>query len=574
VKQIIINLLNNAYKFTDKGSIMIDVSICSEEEAKALQIPSLREVKRGFRNWLKNDMQRSKSTTGAPSRKSGSHAKKDRASTPPPAQPVQPVPPLQASRVHGKYSRSSTVAENKIGKWKYIKFAIHDTGVGIQEKDFDRLFRTFSQLDSTSTKKYSGTGLGLSIVDKFSKLMNGKASFTSKYGEGSSFYFVIPMCEYADQEDKMDLSILKGKNVLVVDDNPTNVVRLCAYLDKWGMNYRECDSGQRAVMQYVGKERWKFDVGLIDIIMPGMDGNEVAERIQQSSQPFPVIAVSSAYNNRNNGISSVFSFTLLKPYGEVQLAKTLISILSASDLNHSGSSGESTSTTAPYENVYEHPVSHRTSRSSPARSSPPMSLKRSTGNLEKSPPKRNIFSRIFTNDVSHESVHPVPPASPTSPVPPVPPYEGMLGSYDEEKDSSDVNILIAEDHVFNQKVIVSMLSSMGYNNIDMAENGRDVVNLVKQNRGVVIRKDHKGKFVEKSQYDIIFMDIAMPIMDGLEAAKNIDELFKRRSDRPKIVAVTANAMSGDKEKYLNEGKMDAYISKPITSKDVLYDVLF
>jgi CheY-like chemotaxis protein len=70
------------------------------------------------------------------------------------------------------------------------------------------------------------------------------------------------------------------------------------------------------------------------------------------------------------------------------------------------------------------------------------------------------------------------------------------------------------------------------------------------------------------------MDIAMPIMDGLEAAKNIDELFKRRSDRPKIVAVTANAMSGDKEKYLNEGKMDAYISKPITSKDVLYDVLF
>ena len=417
---------------------------------------------------------------------------------------------------------------------------------------------------------------------------------------------MIPMCEYSDKEEELDLSILKGKNVLVVDDNPNNIMRLCSYLDKWGMDYRECDSGQRALLQYVGKERWHFDIGLIDIIMPGVDGNELAERIQNSDYPFPVVAVSSEYS-RNDGISPVFSFTLFKPYNEIQLAKTIISVLTntstdggiSASINVSagtpekGSSGSSSP--KPYkksDNSLSIPMMSRSKSDTgytPYRSKNKGSIRfknvdpedsgehsASSGGSDSprkkqnlSSPKRNIFSRVFDTGSPEKKIH----EELMNDVRHGVNRDGMLGTYNESADATDVNILIAEDHLFNQKVIVSMLSSMGFNNIDMAENGRDAVELIKVNRGVEIKKNRKSKFTERSSYDLILMDIQMPVMDGVQAAIAIDDLFKHRVDRPKIVAVTANAMAGDKERYLTEGRMDDYISKPITSKEVLYDVI-
>lgn len=597
IKQILINLLTNAYKFTEKGSIQIEVSICDDEEAKKLQIPPLSEVQASFKHWMKSEMQRTRSTSrverATESREPHTTESREPRTTEPRERSSRrlkskssidetgPLPIRRSARVNTKYARiNNALVRNKIGKWQYIKFAVHDTGIGVQEKDFDRLFRTFSQLDSTSTKQYSGTGLGLSIVDKFSKLMNGKASFESKYEEGSTFYIVIPMCEYRDREDKLDYSVLKGKNVLVVDDNQNNLMRICSLLDKWGMEYRECDSGQRALMQYVGKERWQFDIGLIDIIMPGIDGNEVAERIQESEYPFPVVAVSSDVG-RNNAISPVFSYTLYKPYNEEQLAKTMISVLK--NIGHVGEasdeSSSSTVVTASGElmvsDSYRKRAKSRKNMGSvrfkvdenpenPAEAGFTESPKRAS--RSKLSPIKSSTSRSLSNTFSlqkrkelHEEIR-------------AQSQEGLLGTYNDS-DEGDVNILIAEDHKFNQKVIVSMLSSMGFNNIDIAENGREAVDFVQRNRGVPIEKNRKGKFVEKSQYHLIYMDIQMPIMDGVEASVRIDELFKRRRDRPKIVAVTANAMHGDRERYIEEGRMDDYISKPIVSKDVLLSVI-
>lgn len=620
IKQIIINLLNNAYKFTEKGSICIEVSVCSEDEAKKMQLAPLKEIKKSFKRWMRNEMQRTRST--AEIRKSKTISKSEE--SPDSGVRVRRKSSRKlssddsGSRVHSKYAKSSSIVGNKIGDWKYIKFAIHDTGIGIQEKDFDRLFRTFSQLDSTSTKQYSGTGLGLAIVDKFSKLMNGKVSFESKYEEGSTFYFVIPMCEYAEKEDLLDLSILKGKKVLVVDDNPNNIMRLCSYLDKWGMEYRECDSGQRAMLQYVGKERWKFDIGLIDIIMPGVDGNELAERIHESEYPFPVVAVSSEYS-RNDGISSVFSFTLFKPYNEIQLAKTIISVLTNTEgATRSLTSGEASSSLSSENHIVpsapgvpgspkknggktqDIPVlptntmrsknkgSLRFQRTAEGSDGMGPDRERRVSNdgsrgdggggdqLRKSvpsPTKKNIFSRVFNSESPERKLRDELMTDIERNRARNQDQNGMLGVYNDAVDQMDVNILIAEDHLFNQKVIVSMLSSMGFYNIDMAENGREAVDLVKRNRGVEIKKNRKGKIVEKSAYDLILMDIAMPILDGVQASIQIDELFKHRQFRPKIVAVTANAMTGDKERYLGEGRMDDYISKPITSKEVLYNVI-
>lgn len=574
IKQILINLLNNAYKFTETGSIHVEVSVCSAEDANKLHIAPLKEVRASFKHWMHSEMRRTRSTAEA--RRAEKHAAGDppsakrRSNTKSKAKIEINKPDVKEStRINARYSKiNNAIVYNKIGEWKYIKFAVHDTGLGIEEKDFDRLFRTFSQLDSTSTKQYSGTGLGLAIVDKFSKLMNGKASFDSKYKEGSTFYFVIPMCEYRDRDEDLDYSVLKGKNVLVVDDNPSNIMRICGSLDRWGMDYRECDSGQRALMQYVGKERWKFDIGLIDIIMPGVDGNELADRIQASDYPFPVVAVSSDVG-RNNAISPAFSHTLYKPYKEELLAKTMISVLT--NTGHIGDGVSSSELEDSVSNVSEsgkeinkgsirfNPKSQilgeagdsspkRASRLSPAKSSRNTNMSRSFSSVISSVKKKQMHNELLSQQ------------------------QGMLGTYDES-DSEDINILIAEDHAFNQKVIVSMLSSMGFHNIDMAENGKEAVELVRANRGVEIKKNRKGLYIEKSQYDLIYMDIQMPIMDGVEASINIDNMFKKRRDRPKIVAVTANAMTGDRERYMEEGRMDDYISKPITSKEVLYNVI-
>jgi CheY-like chemotaxis protein len=207
-------------------------------------------------------------------------------------------------------------------------------------------------------------------------------------------------------------------------------------------------------------------------------------------------------------ISSAFAITLIKPFKDEQLLKSLIAVLD----------------------------SKRDEKDSPP-----------------STPKTDMAVVAPSRRRTQHMIKPLdPPATPDRNI--------------------DVNILIAEDHVFNQQVLIKMLNGLGYYNIDVANNGDEVVKMVKKNKGKAIRKEHH-KFLEKSAYDIIFMDIIMPGMDGVEASLKIDKLFKKREHRPKIIAVTANAMPGDSERYLTEGKMDSYIAKPIENKQQLVEAL-
>lgn len=460
LKQILVNIINNAYKFTEKGSVTVKVEPAPIEEVAKFGLPSLTQVPELLS-----------------ARRNSSH------------------------RLHG-------INTANIGAWRYVKFSITDTGIGIKESDIDKLFKSFSQIDASTTKKYGGTGLGLAITSRICELMCGTISLTSKYGKGSTFYFILPLQEYRNTDIKeYNYDILKGKKVLVVDDTEANLIGLVQLLDRWQMDHVECTSGKRALISYISNNRHNFDLALIDICMPEMDGNELAETIVKSGKKIPMIALSSEADPSKE-ISSAFAISLIKPFKEEQLLKSIIAV------------------------------------------------------LEQQPPKTEIKKTPTIVDPLVQQPSTVKRRkSPTS-------------SQEEVvvPGNIDVNILIAEDHVFNQRVLIKMLNSLGYYNIDIANDGREAVNMIKKNRGKPIRKE-KHKFVEKSAYDIIFMDIIMPVMDGFDAAIKIDKRFKKREHRPKIIALTANAMPGDAERYLTEGKMDGYISKPIESKQQLLQVL-
>lgn len=426
LKQILINLLNNAIKFTSKGQIFTSVEVVKTKNL----------------------------ITSAKTKKERNTAK-----------------------INGIIGDPT--------KLYYIKFSVKDTGIGIKKEDQKKLFKTFCQLDSTNTKKYQGTGLGLAICTKFCKLMNGKIGVKSKYGKGSTFYFTIPVKvhipKYAKQ--KIDLSILKGKRILVVDDNPNNLVIICGFLDKWEIEHRECTSAKLALAAYINNKKYQFDACLIDMCMPIMGGNELAKKIRNQGYKFPLIALSSLGEKKD--VNSRFCHHLTKPIKEKLLQTTLLNIFNTDSSSESDNSGSSSNT------------------------------------------------------------------------------ESFKVSSGEEKFQKPINknlkILVAEDQFFNQQVLLSMLKRIGYKNIDMVSNGEIAVKKIKQSLKC-----------KKDQYNLILMDIKMPIKDGITATKDINKLYQQaKKERPPIIAITASVLNNQKDKYITECQFSDYITKPITNIDII-----
>jgi signal transduction histidine kinase/DNA-binding response OmpR family regulator len=471
LKQVLVNLLSNAFKFTEKGGVNICVSLATDEEV-------------------------------AESR-------------------LMPIEKFEDASPRENIKRDTLLIDPSLcGGWKYVKFAVSDTGIGIKDEDMKNLFTSFHQIDSSTTKKYIGAGLGLSIVSKLCALMRGSVGLISQYKKGSTFYFIIPLQEYkTPPRSGISYDIFKGKTVLIIDDNEQNIMAACRILDKYGIAHRECTSAKRAIIYYINNPIYKFDLGLIDICMPDYDGNQLAESISKSDRRFPMIALSSM-GLRTAEISNQFSIVLMKPFKEDQLIKAMHSI-------------------------FTHEAARSVKKSDSDSSN--------SAESEKDKKRRPSFPLQLTNTLRL-------------------PFRRKVKSINVDTlPSLGINILVAEDNLFNQRVLVKMLNSAGYYNIDIAETGNQVVKLIKENKDIPIKKEHH-KFMEKSAYDVIFMDIIMPDVDGVGAALKVNARFVDVRHRPRIIAVTANAMPGDKEKYLNAG-MDAYVSKPIENKEKVLEAL-
>lgn len=169
---------------------------------------------------------------------------------------------------------------------------VTDNGIGISEQDQCKLFNSFMQIRNSLIK--NGTGLGLAICKRLTELLEGEIKVRSTLGEGSTFYFT---CKHAPPDDfekilKRDSEILKNKYVLVVDDNSNNRMIISDFLFEWDMNPVICASAKEA-LKLVSADRYDFDLGLLDICMPDINGVELAAKIKAVKPLFPLIALSS-----------------------------------------------------------------------------------------------------------------------------------------------------------------------------------------------------------------------------------------------------------------------------------------
>ncbi len=344
-------------------------------------------------------------------------------------------------------------------------FAVKDTGIGIPGDRMNRLFSAFTQVDASTTRRYGGTGLGLTISKRLSEMMGGRIWVESESGRGSTFHFTI-IAEEAPGMSKSKAEWaagqLKGRKVLIVDDNHTNRRILYKYAESWGMQPTTVESGPKALE--IIREDAGFDIGVLDMQMPDMNGIQLAGKIREqlNEQQMPLIMLSSLGHHVETGEDAhLLQAQLNKPVRPSRLFDSMISLL------------------VDMEGI----VDRKSMRPSAAEFDPDMAKR-----------------------------HPL-------------------------------HILVAEDNVVNQKVMLRMLERLGYR-ADLAANGFEVL-----------------ESLRRQPYDVVLMDVQMPEMDGTEAAQLIRKEWQEK-EQPHIIAVTAHALVGDRERLLIAG-MDDYIAKPV-----------
>ncbi|RME45123.1 MAG: response regulator, partial [Caldilineae bacterium] len=220
-----------------------------------------------------------------------------------------------------------------------VQFAVKDTGIGIPPERIDRLFKMFSQIDSSTTRQYGGTGLGLAISKRLCEMMGGRIWVESEPGKGSTFYFTIRARiepEYRQVYQAGEYHHLRGKRMLIVDDNATNRRVLTLQARSWGMIPRPAASGPEALEWLANGET--FDIAILDMQMPEMDGLALARKIRQhpAASTLPLILLTSmGYPAGDTTIQQEFAAFLNKPIKQSQLYNILNSIFAGQKMPES-----------------------------------------------------------------------------------------------------------------------------------------------------------------------------------------------------------------------------------------------
>lgn len=360
----------------------------------------------------------------------------------------------------------------------HLHFSVRDTGIGIPVDRLARLFKSFSQADASTTRRFGGTGLGLAISKHLVELMGGKMWVESVPQKGSTFHFTVPLPGTPEparvEPPQLDLRQpqLADLRLLIVDDNPTNCRILALQAAKWGMVARAAGDAEQALTWLRAGEA--FDLAILDMQMPGMDGMMLAREIRKlpAAMTLPLVLLTSMGTRADHTdfLTVAFASCLTKPIKPAQLHETLVRVVSGAK---------------------------QATRTAPA-------------TLKLDP---TLASRL------------------------------------------PLRVLLADDNPINQKVALRLLQQMGYK-ADLAINGVEAL-----------------AALDRQAYDVIFMDVMMPEMGGLEAT----EAIRQRQQDPKkypnyksplvIIAMTASAMQGDREKCLNAG-MDDYLAKPVRPEDI------
>ena len=351
-----------------------------------------------------------------------------------------------------------------------VRFEVSDTGIGLTEEQQSRLFQSFTQAESSTTRRYGGTGLGLAISKRLVELMGGEIGVESEPGKGSTFFFTAllqkqPASARISSPRRADLSELR---VLVVDDNETNREILHQQILSWGMeNGMAADGPEALAMLRAAAEKGEpYDLAILDLDMPEMDGMELATRIKAhssiASTRLILLTSIGLRGEADQARRAGFAAYLTKPVGQSRFYDAIATAIGAL----------------------------------PAR--PEAGGRRG--------------------------------------------QDAVVTSLSGERHSRG-HVLVAEDNAVNQRVAVKLLEKLGYR-ADVAANGLEAV-----------------EAVEHIPYSAVLMDVQMPEMDGYEATREIRRL-EGETGRTPIIAMTANAMQGDRQKALEAG-MDDYVPKPV-----------
>ena len=208
-----------------------------------------------------------------------------------------------------------------------LAFEVRDTGIGFTAEKGEYLFKAFSQLDSSTTRKYGGTGLGLAICKRLAELMGGTISAESQPGVGTTFRFTILTQESGltyESYVHCNTAELAGSRILVVDDNATNRQILQKQLTYWNYNPVLVESGQEALDLLSNQA---FDLVITDMHMPGMNGLELAQTIRQQNSRLPLMLLSSIGQDIERKHRGLFGSVLTKPVRQMQLQKEITNCL-------------------------------------------------------------------------------------------------------------------------------------------------------------------------------------------------------------------------------------------------------
>jgi len=389
-----------------------------------------------------------------------------------------------------------------------VRFSVSDTGIGIPEDRMDLLFKSFSQGDASTTRKYGGTGLGLAISKKLTEMMGGDIGVespstllrtgpstslrTGEGGKGSTFWFTVVLENQPGAKDAEMVvpEDIRGKRILVVDDNTTNRQVLREQLKSWDCVSEEASSGADALerLRRALAEGSPFDMAIVDMQMPEMDGETLGQRIKEDPDLQDAVLVMVTSMGQRGDAARMkeigFAAYLTKPVKQSQLYDCLATVVG-----------------------------------------------RKQG-VEEEPSECIVTKHSISDDRKRK-----------------------------------IRILLAEDNITNQRVALCILEKFGFR-ADAVANGKEAISAL-----------------EMMAYDLVLMDVQMPEMDGLTATREIrnrEEVFNAQSLKPKgeegfqhsarlehipIVAMTAHAMKGDRERCLEVG-MDDYTSKPMDPKEL------
>ena len=481
LRQVVVNLVANAIKFTNRGEVVLEVSadersaqdaaasvvrgfvegaqdaaasvvrgfVEGAQDAAASVVRGFREgaqdaaasVVRGFREGAQDaaasvvrGFREGAQDAAASSLKTGNGT---------PAAPV----------VRGFAESRDSIA---------LHFVVRDTGIGIPAEIREKIFEAFTQADSSTTREYGGTGLGLTICARLVQSMGGRIWVESEPGEGSRFHFTVVLGIGNEVPHELAANgILRGLTVLIVDDNASSRAVLAGTLAQWGLEPAAAGGGTEAMamLRQAASEGRPFPLVLSDLHMPDLDGVTLLHAIRGDSlfPPPRAILLTSGGHVPASSFDTGELICLAKPVRRSELHAAILGVFD--------------------------PAAPASATSSPAGPSPAA------------------------------------------------PWRGL-------------HVLLAEDNQVNQQLAEGLLERRGHT-VVVAANGREAL-----------------QALEHDSFDLVLMDVQMPVLDGLEATAEIRRREEREGGHCFIVAMTAHAMKGDRERFLSAG-MDAYVAKPL-----------